>query len=69
MKFFMLLYENCHAARIPSLPTSSLRHRVFILTFFFFRLPWTVALALCGCIVPQKSIYFILSENAVMKES
>lgn len=35
MKFFMLLYENCRAARIPSLPTSSLRHRVFILTFFF----------------------------------
>lgn len=34
-----------------------------------FQFPWTVALALCGCKVPQKSIYFILSENTVLKES
>ena len=67
MKFFMVLYENCQTAGLSSLPMSQPQTQ-YIYTQIFQCL-WTVALALCSCKVLQKSIYFILSENVVIKES
>lgn len=63
----MVLYENCQTAGISSSPVSQTQTQYIYPEIFQFL--WTVALALCRCTVPQKSIYFILSENVVIKES
>lgn len=67
MKSFMALYENCQTAGISSSPMSQPQTQYIYVRIFQFL--WTVVLALCCRTVPQKSIYFILSENVVIKES